>query len=121
MHAVLAEDADPKVVRFLIRLGADLNVHDNLQKWTALHFAARDQKKEIVEELLKNGAMVNKEDVFGNTPLWRVVTSKSPNLEIVKYLLEKGALPRKQNKHGVSTIDLATNMGNIELLKILQP
>ncbi|MBM3846302.1 MAG: hypothetical protein FJ405_08455 [Verrucomicrobia bacterium] len=52
MHAVLASDADSAMVRFLVLNGANPNAADAGQKWTPLHFAARDQKLPVVQALL---------------------------------------------------------------------
>ena len=71
MHAVLAENADAAIVRRLIERGADPGTADAGQKWTALHFAARDQKEPVVRALLEGAARVDAGDLFGNTPLMR--------------------------------------------------
>jgi uncharacterized protein len=120
MHAVLAEDADERVVSFLLAQGADPNVADKKQQWTALHFAARDQKAAIVQALLEGGAFVDEVDIFGNTPLWRCVMNSSPDLSVIRQLLAHGADPDKKNKHGVSARDTAVNMRNERLLSVLQ-
>src|SRR4051812_45901061 len=93
MHAVLDDDANPEIVTLLVRKGADVNATDAEQKWTALHFAARDQKKEIVRALLSSGADVHAVDVFGNTPLWRAAMHARPDIEIVRLLLASGSDP----------------------------
>jgi ankyrin repeat protein len=67
MHAVLAEDAEPRMVEFLIEKGADVNLQDRPYSYTALHCAAQDQKPEIVKLLLERGADVDRVDKFGNT------------------------------------------------------
>jgi ankyrin repeat protein len=107
MHAVLADDADPAIVKLLIERGADVNLVDVDQKWSALHFAARDQKEAIVRALLEAGADVDKLNVFGNTPLWESVMFASPKLAVAKTLLEHGADPSKKNHDGLAPIDVA--------------
>ena len=62
-------NADSKMVQFLIQNGANPNIKDKEQNWTALHFAASGQKLEVVTKLLDLGAIVDTEDIFGNTPL----------------------------------------------------
>jgi len=120
MIAILAEDADPATVEFLIARGADVNVRDRAQRLTALHFAARDQKLAIVRVLLAHGAEVDPQDIFGDTPLWRCVMNSSRNIEIVKELLAKGADPNKKNKSGVSAIDIAVKFGEEDVAAILR-
>jgi ankyrin repeat protein len=120
MHAVLAESPDPEIIRLLISLGANVDSSDNGQQWTALHFAARDQKFEIIQILLKNGARIDPSDIFGNSPLWRCVMNNSPDVRIVKLLLENGADPQKQNKNGKSPWDITQMLGNDEIIDVMQ-
>lgn len=47
IHAVLAGDANEEMVKYLLAKGADPSLQDKGQKWTPLHFAARDQKLSI--------------------------------------------------------------------------
>lgn len=112
MHAVLAEDATPDFVEFLIANGVDVDASDQAQEWTALHFAARDQKPKIVKAIIEGGAQIDPLDVYGNTPLWRCVMNSSPNETVVKLLLEHGADPNKKNYKGVSPRDLARKLGH---------
>jgi ankyrin repeat protein len=121
MHAVLAEDADPLVVRFLIAHHADTNAFDNDQRWTALHFAARDQKEAIVRELLAAGAIVDALDVFENTPLWRCVSDPAASLAVAKELLAHGADPLRKNGNGMAPIDVARRKGRDDLVALFHP
>src|SRR5262245_39477554 len=107
MHAVLADDADPAIVKLLIQRGANVNLVDDGQEWSALHFASRDQKEPIVRVLLEAGADVDKLNIFGNTPLWESVMFASPKLAVAKTLLEHGADPSKKNRDGLAPIDVA--------------
>jgi ankyrin repeat protein len=119
MHAVLAENAESGLVKYLISSGVDVDASDKAQQWTALHFAARDQKPEIVRALIEGGAQIDPVDVFGNTPLWRCVMISSPNETVVRILLESGADPDKTNYAGNSPRDLAANSGDQDVLEML--
>jgi ankyrin repeat protein len=119
MHAVLAEQADSEMINFLVDRGADVNLTDKAQKWTALHFAARDQKVEMVETLIQRGAQIDPKDSFGNTPLWRCVMNTSPNLRIVQTLVRAGANPNSKNNNDVSPLDVARLMDNKEVIEIM--
>jgi ankyrin repeat protein len=119
MHAVLATDADSAMIRFLVASGANSNAADAGQKWTALHFAARDQKLPIVQALPDVDSLVDAEDSIGNTPLWRCVMAAKPNPEIVRLLIANGADPRKKNRHGASPRAMAERAGKLELLAAL--
>ncbi len=120
MHAVLDFEADTSIVLLLLELGVNINVQDEGQKWSALHFAARDNKKEVVSVLLKSGASVDLLDCFGNTALWRAVMSFNGDSSIVNELLSYGANPTIKNESGISPLSLAESMGKIECLKLLE-
>lgn len=120
MHAILAEDADPSIVRLLINQGANVNAFDGGQKWTALHFAARDQEEAIVRILLEEGATVDPVDVFGNTPLWRGVMNFTSNIDMIKELVAHGADPHRKNNHGVSPIDIARKIGLTDIVSLFE-
>jgi len=119
MHAVLDDEDDPKMVGFLLSHGVDPNTHDPVQSWTALHFAARDQKVAIVRVLLDAGSAVDSLNVFGNTPLWHTVSPRG-NPEVVEMLLEAGADPRKRNGDGVSPLDIAKARKANDLVQMMQ-
>jgi uncharacterized protein len=116
MHAILAEDADPGIVRLLIERGADVRPADRDQRWTALHFAARDQNAEIVRLLLSAGAAVDPVDAFGNTPLWRAVMDATSNCDAIAELVRHGADPTRKNSRGISPIDLARQTGRADIV-----
>jgi ankyrin repeat protein len=127
MHAVLDENASTVIVRTLISRGAALDVVDQGQRWTALHFAARDHKEGIVRELLASGASIDPVDVFGNTPLWRTVanspgrqTTHGETIAVIELLLSYGADPSKKNHTGMSPIDCARQTGDADILVVLE-
>ena len=61
-----------------------------ISRMTAL-MTAPTSSPEIVRTLLKAGANVNAQDVRGMTPLMFAVASDTPNLEIIRMLIEAGA------------------------------
>ena len=120
MHAVLAEKADPSIVKMLIERGADVNTKDKDRHWTALHFAAQSQRDDIVKALLDHGADADPMDTFGNTALWVAVMNASSNLDVVRRLVQSGADPNRKNKAGVSPIDIAKQSGRDDIVVVLQ-
>ena len=114
MHAVLDSGHDVGVIRRLLDLGSAVNHRDGGQKWTALAFAARDQKADVVQLLLDHGAEVDPRDVFGDTPLWRAVSTFQEDAQVIRLLLAGGADPRASNHHGVSPLDLAVTTGKAD-------
>jgi len=120
MHAILAEDADASIVRMLIDSKANVDASDYGEKWTALHFAARDQNKAIVRLLLEAGAKVDPVDAFGNTPLWRSVMNSNSSLAAIKELVERGADPYKKNNKGIAPIDIAHEIGRADIVALFE-
>ena len=118
MHAVL--EGDSETVRLLIGRGVDVNVSDRAQRWTALHFAARDQNDAVVGSLLDAGAAIDPVDVFGNTPLWRSVMNASSTLGAIQELLKHGADIHKKNRYGEAPIDVARKTGRDDLAAVLE-
>jgi len=119
IHAILAEDADPEIVRLLIDNGADVNLKDYGQEWTALHFAARDRQAEIVDILIASGAEIDAQDKFGNTPLWRAIMNGRGNPETVRILLNHGADKNVSNNYGISPASLAQEGSDRTIKEIL--
>lgn len=119
MHAILAEHPAPELVRLLLDKGADPDVADTGQRWTALHFAARDERAELVSILLDAGAAVDPVDAFENTPLWRAVSECRGELGAVQVLVDHGADPARKNGRGISPRRLAQQMGRGDLVELL--
>jgi len=115
MHAVLASNADAEMVEYLTNHGVPVNATDGEQKWTALHFAARDKRSYIVELLLISGADVDAVDCFGNTPLARSLDKLPFDRQTIDLLIKGGANPSHKNRNGKSPLDVARLMGNTEL------
>ncbi len=120
VHAILADDADAAIVGLLVARGADVNRADAGQRWTPLHFAARDQRADLVRLLLDAGADVDPVDSFGNTPLWRAVMTAQGNLDTVHLLVARGADPRRANASDISPLDVARSSGRGDLTVALK-
>jgi len=119
MNAILAERADVNIIKMLVENGANVNIKDSGQKWTALHFAAREGHADIVEFLIESGAEIDPQDVFGNTPLWRAVFTFKGDPKIINILLSHGADKYRKNYSDISPVDLANTIGDQEILKLL--
>ena len=71
----------------LIKNKADLEVRDPNEGGTSLFYASQKNRLSTVAILLKHGANVNTQDVFGYSPL--MVSSRDGHIEVVKHLLNK--------------------------------
>jgi ankyrin repeat protein len=76
-------------VEKLIAKGVDVNAKDD-RSLTALHWAAKEGRLDVVETLIRNGADVNVETDYGATALW-LCASSSDNPEIARLLIKSGA------------------------------
>ena len=118
LNALTASKVDPSFIESLIARGADVNYQEPVEGWTGLHVVARDHNVPLGNLLLRSGATIEVEDVFGNTPLWRAAMSNRASLEMIKLLLAHGADPDHKNKTGVSPRDLATGFKQADVLKL---
>ena len=84
-----ASETGPKVVRALVRAGADVNACGGVTRATALHMAARRGYVEIARALLDCGAAIGATDSKGVTPLQRAVNCRRH--AVVELLVERGA------------------------------
>lgn len=96
-----AENGLLKTSKSLLRRGAEVNAQDVFRK-TALHHACENENEnvELIQALLDAGADKNKPDTVGNTPL--SLACKNGHVNVVKLLLERGAVinkPGKANDH----------------------
>lgn len=129
LAATSAHDPDPtlqvRVIRFLIRSGADINETDK-NGVTPLHRAVRFRSTEAVKELIVQGADVNAvEKRTESTPLHRVVTNtgapatagnSDDALGILKLLLSNGADTRIKNRKGKMPVEYARKQEMKEIL-----
>lgn len=84
---------------------------------TALMWACYDQKLEIVELLLENGADVNIVSNTGDTAL--TIAIREGHVAIVEMLLEYGADTRVKNDRGENPLIMATRLKNTEIVNLL--
>jgi len=87
---LLAAEANRSVeiFRYLISLGADVNVKDNC-RLTLLHNAAQWNSIEVLEYLISQGIDINAKDGFRRTVLYYTCTFNTP--EVLQYLISQGA------------------------------
>lgn len=93
------------IAKYLISHGADVNIKEKKLGWAPIHIAAEDNTDiEMMKCLVENGnADVNLRDNNGNTPLYYAIRNK--NVEIAKYLVEKGSNYHAKNKLGKTPLE----------------
>ncbi|XP_043341679.1 2-5A-dependent ribonuclease [Cervus canadensis] len=81
--------------------------------------AVKDEKVELVQQLLERGADVNFQDEWGWSPLHNAV--QVGREDIVDLLLSHGADPCLRKKNGATPFIIAGIVGDVKLLKLLLP
>jgi len=109
-----------EICKMLISKGADVNAKEKARHWTALHFAAQEYDPRITAVLLENGAEVDPQDTYGNTPLSEAVFNSRGRGEVIELLLENGADRNIKNKSGVSPLDLARMIDNFNVKQFFE-
>lgn len=105
------------VVGLLLKHRADIHIEAGYKR-TPLHYAAIISKNEkIIKLLLDYGADPNKQDLFGDTPLYQTAHHHRP--EMLKVLLEQGADPNIKNNAGLSPIHMVTKNCYMDMLELL--
>ena len=99
-----------KILKTLIKSGADINNRDNLGQ-TPLHYAAFIDDIQVVIFLLKNGADINAKDNNEVSPLgYSVIMQRSlvhENIGVFTTLIENGANINIRDKKGITPLHYA--------------
>lgn len=69
---------------------------------------------EAVRALLHEGASVDPQNVYGNTPLMTATYYSQGDGDIIKALLAAGADMNRSNNYGQTAIGLASMIGNFD-------
>lgn len=102
-----------KIIKALIKQGADVNAVSQSHRNTPLHVAIGEI--DVINALLDKGAKVDAVNKLGDTPLHIAV--KDGNVNLVKALLDKGANSLLKNKDGKTPKDLAIDDSMKKLLE----
>lgn len=107
---------DMAKVSSIIASGADVNERDRAGQRTALHWAAKTGNRAALEALIAAKADPNVKDRQGRTPLWLGVET---DLEVVKYLVEKGADVNARDTIKSTPLLWASGFGKPETVEFL--
>lgn len=106
----------PKIVKFLIINGADVNA-TNARDKTPLFYAIKKNNFRITKILAKNGANLNKVDNSDNAPVFS--TLEENKFVIFEYLISAGAKINQKNKFGEPLLLCAVGKNNPHIVSYL--
>jgi ankyrin repeat protein len=119
----------PEVVSFLVKNGVDIRVKNKYGESALIQAISHEKNNvepdfKITRELLNLGEDVNAKNLRGETPIAIVAGDdtyggEGKRLEIVKLLLEKGAIINARTNEGVTALMAAAIHGNTNTVKFL--
>ena len=98
-----------EILNWLIEKGANVN-HQDRNGYCALHFAAQERFADVALILLKNGAITELRDIYGNTPLWTSAFNAKGDYSVFRLLLEYGANLDNMNNSGRTIREMTRKM-----------
>lgn len=112
LHEVAAGSINVKILRSLIKNGADPRITNKLG-CSALHIAAFHGRTEVVQVLIRAGADVNHRDRHSQGPLTCAISRN--HKDVATLLLKNGANPRLQPE----ALGVAASEGHLQFVKML--
>jgi len=98
-----------ELLKWLIDNGANIN-HQDRNGFSALHFAAKEQRYDTAEILINNKVDLEIKDSNGNTPLIDAIFNSNGDYKIVDLLILSGANLDNVNNHEMTPRLLAESM-----------
>ena len=112
-----SQRGDVARVRELLAAGGNANDVDPDTGRSALHFAARENRSEVVAVLLDSKADINATDRTGKTPL--TMAAENSAVDATKLLIERGADLNKRDQIGGTPLTWACGLGGAPTVKLL--
>lgn len=112
------ENAAQKITDLVVQ-GADVNTFDMDKERSLLHYAAEQNRLDIVKALVENGCRkyINVNDVRGKDPAFYAIDNNNP--EMLDYLLSNGvSTGRPADFNLESSFRYAVRLGNITMAEI---
>lgn len=108
-----------EIVKLLVEKGADVDAKDKVA-FTPLMIAAKLKNPAYLIYLVEKGANINYQDSsVGRSPL--IIATMFDRVELIKFLLEKGADKTLRTKNGQTVMDFATSEEARILLTTFEP
>jgi ankyrin repeat protein len=101
----------PELIELFLKHGADPNAQMENGD-SPLHRASKINCLKLAKPLVEAGANPNTKGFKGRTPLHQAVQRERGHLELVDYLLAKGADPKQADSFGVTSLHWNAQFGN---------
>ena len=111
-----AKNGDTEAVQRLLKQGIPVNASQP-DGFTALHWAAQQDKADMADLLIRSGEKVNVADNYGVTPLLLACTNGS--VPMVDLLLKAGANPNAAQAYGETVLMTCARTGALDAVKAL--
>lgn len=111
------ENQDLSIVKECLSQGLDINAADYKEGNTLLIHAVAYNNKEITTFLLDSGALINKQNYFGNAPLHAGLNGHA-DIDLLGYLIEKGA-DVNQPSNTKYPLHIAIDQNNLPAVRLL--
>jgi len=109
-----------EMVKELLDAGASIDKGTTDDNTTSLCLACQEGKLDTIKLLIERGANVNHKTDLGSTPLHSAAACIAPSrVEVLEYMLSKGALPDVQDTKGNTPSHFAAFRGNGDFIPIL--
>lgn len=103
----------------LISRRIDVNHKDN-EGFTPLHFTAHYNNFVLTEAILNCGGNPNIKNKYSNNAIWVATFNARGKYELVKLFKKHGGDPHAKNLNGKSALDFARQIGDKNLISILE-
>ncbi|EPS45001.1 hypothetical protein H072_974 [Dactylellina haptotyla CBS 200.50] len=116
------EDEEGDIMMLLLEADADVKAEITSTGYMPLHKAAEGGNLEVLRWLVNAGAEVNGKSKRGHTPLYAAVRfgkERAPVMEIVKFLVGKGADVGVRDQFGMGLVSIAKQRRWKELMEFL--
>ena len=100
------------------KIAAGANINSKNSREPVLFTAIDCKNKEVIELLLDSGVDINEPSALDKYPLSAAISSDD-DVEMVKFLISKGAKVNVENKQGITPLDYAIDKNAKETVKVL--
>jgi ankyrin repeat protein len=107
------------MVKMLVEKGADMSI-ENQYGNTPVHTACLAGANDIVQYLIDNGSDVNYANHLKSTPLHFTLYNDKENVDLVNYLLSKGATLEAEDSEGATPLLVAATKGHQKAASIFK-